>query len=72
MGRRERKRTHLTHGTHKTHGTRLKSRCHCLRIAPSLVHVTSNRVPYRTAFFAIGAVVLCALLGQARLSILAA
>ncbi len=42
------------------------------RLAHSLVHLTCNRVPYRTAFFAIGAVVLCALLGQATLSILAA
>ena len=42
------------------------------RLAHSIVHVTCNRVPYRTAFFAIGAVVLCALLGQATLSLLAA
>lgn len=42
------------------------------RIVHSLVHVTCNRVPYRSAIFAIGAVILCVLLGQATLSILAA
>ena len=41
------------------------------RLAHSLVHVTGNRVPYRGAIFGIGAVVLCVLLGQATLSILA-
>ena len=42
------------------------------RIAHSLVHVTCNRVLYRSSIFAIGAVILCGLLGQATLSILAA
>ena len=42
------------------------------RLAHSLVHVTCNRVLYRGSIFGIGAVVLCVLLGQATLSILAA
>ena len=41
------------------------------RLAHSLVHMTGNRVLYRSVLFGVGAVFLCGLLGQATQSILA-
>jgi len=41
------------------------------RLAHSLVHMTANRVLYRSVLFGVDAVFLCGLLGQATQSILA-